>query len=192
MNIVGEAFAIADSAHRGTYRKGYNLPYLVHPMRVADSLGRHLKDEKMLAAALLHDVLEDCAEDRLVEYQQRIRQQCGADVLALVEELTKPALTDKAVYMASFRTKSVEALIIKLFDRVDNIMDFTFHQPDYAMSYAAKALPMYEAVLARLEEINVRFGYKFASMCDDVVGKLIIQARHYNEKKALDKGEKPL
>lgn len=166
MNIVGEAFAIADSAHRGTYRKGYNLPYIVHPMRVADVLGRYTKDDKILAAALLHDVLEDCVEDRLVEYQQRIRQQCGDDVLSLVEDLTKPPMVDKKEYMTSFATKPVEALVIKLFDRMDNIIDFSFHQPDYAPAYRAKATALYEAALTRLDEINTRFGYRLAKVCD--------------------------
>jgi (p)ppGpp synthase/HD superfamily hydrolase len=178
MNIVGEAFEIASDAHRGVYRKGYNLPYMVHPMRVSSSLAIHIKDDVVLAAALLHDVLEDCAPDKLVEFQQRIQQlDSGITIIHIVEELTKPEGVDKNEYMKSFATKSVEALVIKLFDRLDNVMDFRFHNPNYSEVYSAKALVLYETVKARLEDINSRFGYKFAKVCDEVVSKLIACAK---------------
>lgn len=56
-----KALVFAAEAHRGQMRKGTDIPYLIHLIRTWDYVRRMTEDEEELAAALLHDVLEDTA-----------------------------------------------------------------------------------------------------------------------------------
>ena len=58
--LVERAFEFSDSAHRGQYRKS-GEPYITHPLAVASILSQWRLDAQGLAAALLHDVMEDTA-----------------------------------------------------------------------------------------------------------------------------------
>lgn len=58
-DIVSEAVAFAASAHEGQLRKGGAIPYIVHPMEAATIAARLTDDGEVIAAALLHDVVED-------------------------------------------------------------------------------------------------------------------------------------
>jgi len=59
-SLIERAFRIAAAAHEGQFRKGSRLPYFAHPSAVALLLARSgISDPVILAAALLHDVLED-------------------------------------------------------------------------------------------------------------------------------------
>lgn len=82
------ALSLARVAHAEQRRK-HGAPYLVHPIRVALIVISEfeIRDGDSVAAALLHDVLED-APDRVSA--ETIETACGADVLRLVEILTSP------------------------------------------------------------------------------------------------------
>ena len=58
-NIVSKAFNFAYEAHANTFRKGTRFPYITHPINVMVILLRYNASEELLAAALLHDVVED-------------------------------------------------------------------------------------------------------------------------------------
>jgi hypothetical protein len=60
---VDEALRLAAVAHEGQYRKGTNIPYLMHPVHVGRILERHGWAEDVVIAGLLHDVLEDAPFD---------------------------------------------------------------------------------------------------------------------------------
>ena len=58
-SLLARAVAYAAEAHIGQFRKGTQLPYIVHPMEVAAICGTMTEDEEVLAAAVLHDTIED-------------------------------------------------------------------------------------------------------------------------------------
>ena len=131
-DIETNAALIALEAHKGQRRKwGSQDPYIVHPTRVANKV-RFLPGmtEVDIAAALLHDVIEDC-DPKWIEV---IRQKCGEEVLQLVLELTNPTAGPEWKYRprAEKRAKDWEHLAqvsdrakrIKLVDRWDNLGDF--------------------------------------------------------------------
>ena len=58
-NLLNRAVAFAAQKHAGQLRKGTNLPYIIHPMEAAVICASITDDEEVLAAAVLHDVVED-------------------------------------------------------------------------------------------------------------------------------------
>lgn len=61
MNLLDEAIIFAAKAHSGMYRKGDKTPYILHPMEAAVIAGTMTEDAEIIAAALLHDTVEDTA-----------------------------------------------------------------------------------------------------------------------------------
>ena len=57
--MIRKAADFAKRAHEGTFRKGSRIPYIYHPMEVALIVAQMTDDEEVIAAAYLHDVLED-------------------------------------------------------------------------------------------------------------------------------------
>ena len=58
-DLVADAVAFAAKAHRGQVRKGTSTPYIVHPMEAAAIVATITNDPAVIAAAVLHDVIED-------------------------------------------------------------------------------------------------------------------------------------
>ncbi|MBD3253535.1 MAG: HD domain-containing protein [Candidatus Lokiarchaeota archaeon] len=104
-------------------RKSSNLPYVVHPIRILAILRAYeyneFENEDLMIAALFHDIVED-TDTPLKE----IRRKFGTKVANLVEELTKPEDKNKKdQWLESFKDASREAKIIKMADRIDNLLD---------------------------------------------------------------------
>lgn len=59
--ILNKAIVYAVKAHNGQVRKGTQVPYILHPLEAASIVGTLTTDEKVIAAAVLHDVVEDTA-----------------------------------------------------------------------------------------------------------------------------------
>ena len=59
MELASEAIAFAVKAHDGRRRRGSDAPYILHPMEVAAIVGTMTEDQELIAAAVLHDVVED-------------------------------------------------------------------------------------------------------------------------------------
>lgn len=58
-NIIDKAILFATKAHQGSLRKGSKLPYILHPLEAGVIVSAMTNDENVIAAAILHDVLED-------------------------------------------------------------------------------------------------------------------------------------
>ena len=84
-SIVVRAFSFAYKAHKGQYRKGSKIPYIVHPMDVASALMKNEASEEIVVAGLLHDVVEDAG----VELQQ-VEKLFGNQVKRLVKGASEP------------------------------------------------------------------------------------------------------
>jgi (p)ppGpp synthase/HD superfamily hydrolase len=151
MRLVAEALDFATQAHEGQFRKGSaKIPYITHPVRVTQSLwdcGE--RSPIVLAAALLHDTIEDCGKT-YAEIQQRF----GTAVANLVLEVTdEPGLSGKArkeMQVLRAPTMSIGAKKIKMADKGDNLNDIVDHDPgwsDFSMrGYVASAIQVIEAM----------------------------------------------
>lgn len=77
MELVSEAVAFAVKAHDGMRRKKSEIPYILHPMEAAVIVGTMTSDQNMIAAAALHDVVEDAEisiEDIEAKFGKRVRE----------------------------------------------------------------------------------------------------------------------
>ena len=77
MELVSEAVAFAVKAHDGMRRKKSEIPYILHPMEAAVIVGTMTSDQNIIAAAALHDVVEDAEisiEDIEAKFGKRVRE----------------------------------------------------------------------------------------------------------------------
>ena len=89
MELVSEAIAFAVKAHDGMRRKKSNAPYILHPMEAAVIVGTMTDDQNLIAAAALHDVVEDA--DITID---KIEEKFGRRVRELVESETEDKRAD--------------------------------------------------------------------------------------------------
>lgn len=89
MELVSEAIAFAVKAHDGMRRKKSDAPYILHPMEAAVIVGTMTDDQNLIAAAALHDVVEDA--DITIE---AIEARFGKRVRELVESETEDKRAD--------------------------------------------------------------------------------------------------
>jgi (p)ppGpp synthase/HD superfamily hydrolase len=123
-DVVQRALVFAASRHKEP-RKGSDIPYITHPAHVAILLARYGFEEPVLAAAILHDVLED-TETR----SEELRQKFGQEITGLVEQLSEPQFEDrprtetwdqrKQAKLRMLEKASRGALAIAAADRVHN------------------------------------------------------------------------
>ncbi|MEP1535858.1 MAG: HD domain-containing protein [Paracoccaceae bacterium] len=139
MNLVEKARLYAQAAHRavGQKRKYTGECYTVHTVDVAALVARFDGSEEMVAAAHLHDVVEDTA----IEVSD-IRDAFGEEVADLVDWLTdrsKPEDGNRAVRKAIDRdrlgTAPAEAQTIKCCDLISNTTSIVEHDPSFAQVY---------------------------------------------------------
>ena len=150
MKLTLHATEFAARAHAGQVRKYTGHPYIWHPINVAVKLAAYTNDQEMIAAALLHDTVEDCDVTH-----DDIKSRFGPRVSQLVYELTNVAKKEdgnRAARMAidrAFMAKaSPEAKTIRLADIYDNLKDITQADPGFARIYMKeKRLMMNEALM---------------------------------------------
>ena len=84
MELVSEAITFAAKVHDGMRRKKGNVPYILHPMEAAVIVGTMTEDQNLIAAAVLHDVVEDAGVT-----PEEIKERFGARVWELVASETE-------------------------------------------------------------------------------------------------------
>ena len=111
MNIVLKAKQFAIEAHDsiGQVRKYTGEPYHVHPIAVAELVREKTYDDEIVAAAFLHDVLEDVAPTMPQYGAETIRTEFGERVLSLVIELTDVFTKENYPELNRKKRKSLEA-----------------------------------------------------------------------------------
>jgi (p)ppGpp synthase/HD superfamily hydrolase len=176
MSIIVSAASMASYKHRGQFRKnvvnGIKVPYFVHLARVAGettvySYGHH-NNESIVAAAWLHDIVEDtdmteqdlreeldiweadaCANGEYDDFAKRVGD--------IVMELTNASMLDinlskesrkvrKAADMAKLAGVSQNAKVIKLIDRLDNLRDFAMSDDNFKFKYAEETEALLEVI----------------------------------------------
>ena len=127
MELVSEAIAFAVKAHDGMRRKKSDAPYILHPMEAAVIVGSICDDQSLIAAAALHDVVED-ANITIDEIEERF----GKRVRELVASETEDKRADlpptdtwrirKEESLAVLRnTDDIGVLIVWLGDKLANM-----------------------------------------------------------------------
>lgn len=160
MNLPKRALAFATAAHGEQKRKYTGNPYIEHPIRVAQLVKEAGGTEEMIAAAYLHDVVEDVSLDRIRELcevrtfvqgqpedSRSISLAClsiqfGYEVASLVEMVTDVSLpadgnrkARKQKDLEHLAQASPEGKTIKLADLIDNSRDIVKNDPDFAKVY---------------------------------------------------------
>ena len=84
MTKIENALIFATKAHAGKYRKGTKRPYIIHPIEVMSIVMHFTDEEYVLAAAVLHDTVEDTSVTI-----QRVEKEFGSRVAELVASVTE-------------------------------------------------------------------------------------------------------
>ena len=153
-DLIRRAYDRAAAAH-ANQRRLSGEPYIHHPLAVAHILARFGFDDKILAAALLHDVLEDTDESR-----EELEEAFGSDVAFLVDGLTKLdrlKLADRTTQQVTALRKmlvtmarDLRVLFIKFADRLHNMQTIAALPLDRQESIAAETLQVYAPLADRL------------------------------------------
>lgn len=108
--VLDKAIKFAVDAHSGMNRKGTTLPYILHPLEAAAIVGSMTSDEEIIAAAVLHDVLEDTDVD-----EEELQANFGKRVAELVRTESEDKRTDRpaAETWELRKTETIEALKLK-------------------------------------------------------------------------------
>lgn len=153
--VVDKAFELANEAH-GEQKRKSGEPYIIHPLAVATILHDELgMDMPSIAAALLHDVVED------TEYElSDIKELFGEEIAHLVDGVTKISRIDISSReeqqaetlrkMLIAMSQDIRVIIIKLSDRVHNMRTLQYVPEDRRRMIAKETLEIYAPIAHRL------------------------------------------
>lgn len=177
-SIVERAYLTAEEAHRGQTRKSGD-PYITHPVAVAQILAELGIGPAGLAAALLHDTVED------TDYGlDHLRADFGEEVAMLVDGVTK---LDKVKFgehtqaetvrkMVVAMSKDIRVIVIKLADRLHNARTWGFVPEEKARKKAQETLEIYAPLAHRLgistiktELEDISFSVLYPKVYDEIV-----------------------
>jgi (p)ppGpp synthase/HD superfamily hydrolase len=125
---IQKAINIATEKHHGQSRKGKEIPYIVHPFSVALILSEYTHNEDIIAAGLMHDVLEDVRDYNFDD----LKNDLGEKIARIVREVSEdidPNMEDpkttwdyrKHKYLEDLKTESYEAMMITAADKIHNL-----------------------------------------------------------------------
>jgi GTP diphosphokinase / guanosine-3',5'-bis(diphosphate) 3'-diphosphatase len=153
-DLIGRAFSFACAAHEGQYRRS-GEDFVAHPLGVASVLADLHRDDATLAAALLHDVVED-TETTIEE----VRAEFGEEVARLVEGVTKltrihfqsreQAQAENYRKMIIAMADDPRVILIKLADRLHNMRTIEYLGKQKQNQKARETLEVYAPLAHRL------------------------------------------
>ena len=161
-DLIRRAYRMAEAAHAGQARKSGD-PYLIHPLTVAYLLAELNFEPAVVAAGLLHDVIEDCDVTR-----EEIQASFGKEVLVLVEGVTKLERVERRVKEDRSRERDIQELqsmrklliamanddlriiFIKLADRLHNMRTLEYLSKSSQIRMARETLEIFAPVANRL------------------------------------------
>jgi GTP pyrophosphokinase len=152
--LLEHAFAFAAQAHEGQQRRS-GEPFIEHPFAVARILAELHLDEETLAAALLHDVVEDTG----VETDQ-LKSEFGEEIAKLVDGVTKltriqfqsreHAEAENYRKMIVAMAQDPRVILIKLADRLHNMRTIEYLGKQKQIQKSKEALEVYAPIAHRL------------------------------------------
>lgn len=179
--LLDRAIIFATKAHSGTERRGKGFPYIVHPMEVVEIVATITPDQELLAAAALHDTVEDT--DVTID---SIRLEFGERVASIVDSDT--VIDDKAISWRArkqlainkLQKASYDAKIVGLGDKLSNMRaiarDYKERGDDLWSIFHSKEKSdhewHYRALAEALKELNKTYAYQeFLKLIDEVFKK---------------------
>lgn len=120
--LFDKAVAFATKAHSGTERRGKGYPYIIHPMEAASIVASITNDQEMLAAAILHDTVEDT--DVTIE---QLGEMFGERVAQLVDNETAPIpdnapwRTRKEAQIEQLKAAPFDSKVVAIGDKLSNL-----------------------------------------------------------------------
>ena len=160
--LIRKAFDIAVDAHKNQRRKSGEA-YIFHPIAVSKIVASEIGlDATSIAAALLHDVVEDSADYTINDIEQLF----GETVARIVDGLTKISSLKKdmdvSVQAENFRkmlltlNDDVRVIIIKIADRLHNMQTMDSMRPDKQVKIASETLYIYAPLAHRIGLYNIK------------------------------------
>ena len=153
-DLLRHAFHVAERAHEGQVRRS-GEEFIHHPLGVARICAELHLDEQTLAAALLHDVVEDTGADL-----EEIRTEFGPEIAQLVEGVTKltritfqsreQAEAENYRKMIVAMAQDVRVILIKLADRLHNMRTIEYQSKQKQGQKARETLEVYAPLAHRL------------------------------------------
>ena len=170
LHLVEQAYEFAEAQHAGQVRKS-GEPYIEHPLNAALFLADLRQDSATLAAALLHDVIEDTAMSK-----EELSSMFGAEVSRLVDGVTKLTrldlltenraaedISDSHAQAESIRkmlvamAEDVRVVVIKLADRLHNMKTLAPLSPARQRAIAQETLDIYAPLAHRLGMWDIKW-----------------------------------
>lgn len=176
--LVARAYEMAEYLHRDQKRHSGD-PYITHPLAVTEILADLGMPAPTLAAALLHDTVEDCGYSL-----DALREDFGDEVALLVDGVTK---LDKVTYgeasaaetvrkMVVAMARDIRVLVIKLADRLHNMRTLTWLPEEKQQKKAKETLEIYAPLAHRLgmntikwELEDLSFATMYPKMFEEIV-----------------------
>ena len=184
-DLLDRAIIFAVKAHHNTERRGKGFPYIVHPMEAVEIVATITPDQELLAAAALHDTIEDTdvtVEDIRCEFGDRIADLVHAESDQFTEGVSEEDSWHdrKQAAIDRLRQAPYDAKIVALGDKLSNMRaiwrDYQtkgdelwniFHVKDKASHEWH-----YRGLAASLSELSDTFAYQeFVHLIDDVFKK---------------------
>lgn len=172
--MLENALLFAEQVHAEQKRES-GEPYIIHPVAVAEIVMNMGMDTESVAAALLHDTVED-GKDITVDM---VSERFGADVAMLVDGVTKLTISGKQTYITKKQEQAenlrklflaiaadVRVVIIKLADRLHNMRTLAYCNPYKRMRKAKETLDVYAplahrfgmgAIKGELEDLSFQY-----------------------------------
>ncbi len=157
---IRRAYYYAQQAHDGQRRQS-GEPYVTHPLAVASILADMHMDHQSLAAALLHDVIEDTGISR-----EALAGQFGEPIANLVDGVSKlakiefrsraEAQAENFQKMALAMSRDIRVILVKLADRLHNMRTLDVVAPEKRRRVARETLDMYAPIANRLGMNSLR------------------------------------
>src|ERR671928_753588 len=152
--LIAQAYGTPHAAHRGQVQKS-GEPFVYHPLATADILANLHLDSATIAAAILHDVLEDTDLTK-----KELKTRFGKEVADIVDGVTKlkrlPSGNFEEAQAESLRkmivamSRDVRVIIIKLADRLHNMRTLAYLKRENQLKKATETLEIYAPLAHRL------------------------------------------
>lgn len=160
-DLIERAYLVAEEGHRGQMRAS-GEKYISHPLNVAEILAELEMDDTTIAAALLHDVVEDT-----LFTLDEIRDMFGDEIALLIDGVTKLGKIEykskEERQLETYRkmilatSKDIRVIIIKLADRLHNMRTLKFMREDKRKRIARETLEIYAPLANRLGISNIKW-----------------------------------